>query len=129
MKDRRDINLKIQKELGILGEKAEEKAFDNFWEKKCRDLERKGLHCFYFGTLFFLIAIAIYMYVIFQKVYFTQGGVIGSLVPIGMSVGGGFYIIYYFDALNKKQKKEWDKLLKDPADAADAADPAGDENT
>lgn len=106
MRFRNKINEKIQEEL-----LDDNKAFDKFWTDKCRDLERAGLYCFYLGTLLFLIATAIFMYVIFQKTYFSQIGVILSLVPIGMSVCSGGYIIYYFDVLSKSFEIKWSQLL------------------
>jgi hypothetical protein len=96
------MNEKIQGEL-----LDDNKAFDKFWTDECRDLEKAGLYCFYLGTLLFLIATAIYMYVIFQKTYFSQVGVILSLVPIGLSVCSGGYIIYYFDALSRSFELKW----------------------
>ena len=102
MRFRNKINESIQEEL-----LDDNKAFDKFWKDQCRDLERIGLYCFYLGTLLFLIATAIFMYVTFRKTYLSQAGVILSLVPIGLSVLSGWYIIIYFDARSNYFELKW----------------------
>eukprot|EP00597_Dinobryon_sp_UTEXLB2267_P017903 CAMPEP_0201095454 /NCGR_PEP_ID=MMETSP0812-20130820/4187_1 /ASSEMBLY_ACC=CAM_ASM_000668 /TAXON_ID=98059 /ORGANISM="Dinobryon sp., Strain UTEXLB2267" /LENGTH=186 /DNA_ID=CAMNT_0047348963 /DNA_START=486 /DNA_END=1046 /DNA_ORIENTATION=+ len=102
---REEMNNEAAAQLTNSGGKS---SFQSFWRDKCRFWAILALFFFYFGTLFLVVAIIIFMWAQFYLIYGNYASAVVAAALICLAIGVGIFALVVFHWQDGKRlfKKE-----------------------